>query len=105
MARVRQHGWEKIIEAFERSGETQRAFALRRGLSVHTLQSWIYRYRRQYPSSRRRPLAVPRLVEVRVAAATVAAGPLELLLPSGVTVRVAPGTEPAWASALVKALL
>lgn len=97
MARRRGNDWVGIVEAFQQSGETQRAFSSKRGVPLTTLQSWIYRRRRDRSSSR--------LVEVRVAPAARDFGPAEIALPSGVTVRVGAGTEPAWTSALIKALL
>ena len=89
---------EAIAEAWRRSGETQKAFASKRGIPLTRLQSWIYRRRRPRPSS-------ARLVEVRVSTPPQDFGPLEIVLPSGITVRVSVGTEPAWTSALVKSLL
>lgn len=98
MARRRSSGeWVEIVEAWERSGESQRAFAAKRGVRLTTLQSRIYRRRRERSSSR--------LVEVRVSPAARDFGPAEIVLPNGVTVRVATGTEPTWATALIKALL
>lgn len=97
MARGRSSNWGRVVEALEQSGETQKAFASKRGIPLATLQSWIYR--------RRRERSLPRLVEVRVAPPIRDSGPAEILLPNGVTVRVGAGTEPAWASALIKSLL
>ncbi|RKH74284.1 IS66 family insertion sequence hypothetical protein, partial [Corallococcus sp. AB032C] len=42
--------WARIAEAFEASGQTQREFALARGVRLSTLQSWVYRHRRSAPS-------------------------------------------------------
>ncbi len=88
--------WVEIVEAWERSGKTQIAFASRSGVALSTLRSWIYRRRRESSSMR--------MVEVRVAAPIRDPGPVEIALPNGVTARVAVGTEPTWASALIKAL-
>ncbi|WP_439329405.1 IS66 family insertion sequence element accessory protein TnpA [Corallococcus sicarius] len=38
--------WARVAEAFEASGQTQREFALARGVRLSTLQSWVYRRRR-----------------------------------------------------------
>jgi hypothetical protein len=94
---ARRRDWAQVAEGWERSGKTQRAFALQRGVSLTTLQSWIYRRRRERPPSR--------LVEVRVAPVPATSSSAEIVLPHGVTVRIDVGTEPAWTSALVKALL
>lgn len=90
--------WAEIAEAWEKSGETQRSFAARRGISLGALQSWVYRRRRQ--RGRR-----AQLVEVRVAPPLASTVPVELRLPNGVSLRLAPDTEPVWAAALVRALL
>ncbi|MBE4752510.1 IS66 family insertion sequence element accessory protein TnpB, partial [Corallococcus sp. ZKHCc1 1396] len=42
--------WERVAEAFEASGQTQREFALARGVRLSTLQSWVYRRRRAGPA-------------------------------------------------------
>jgi hypothetical protein len=96
---ARRRDWAEVAEGWERSGKTQRAFALQRGVCLTTLQSWIYRRRRERSPSR--------LVEVRVAPAPAPAtsSSAEIVLPQGIRVRVDVGTELAWASALVKALL
>ncbi|NVJ21739.1 hypothetical protein HUW62_10970 [Myxococcus sp. AM011] len=39
--------WVRVAEEFEASGLTQREFAGRRGLRLSTVQSWVYRRRRQ----------------------------------------------------------
>jgi hypothetical protein len=94
--RQRGSDWAELAEAWKGSGETQRAFAERRGVPLSTLQSWIYRRRRTRSS---------RLIEVRVAAPAREVGPAEVALPNGLAVRISVGTEPAWASALIKSLL
>lgn len=101
MGREARRGWAEIAEAWERSGESQTAFAAKRGIALETLRSWIYRRRRQ-----RQPVSGARMVEVRVApTVALAATPAEICLPSGITVRISTGSEPTWAAALVKALL
>ena len=37
----------RVAEQFETSGQTQRAFAQQQALPLSTLQSWVYRHRRQ----------------------------------------------------------
>ncbi|WP_419145206.1 IS66 family insertion sequence element accessory protein TnpA [Myxococcus stipitatus] len=39
--------WFQVAEAFEASGLTQKAFSAQRGVRLSTLQSWVYRRRRQ----------------------------------------------------------
>lgn len=92
----RREDWAQLVDAWKRSGESQRAFAMRNRIGVSTLQSWVQR-RADEP-------AATRLVEVRVAEAETIAEPIEILLPSGVTLRVPIGSEPAWTSSLVKML-
>ncbi|NPC72378.1 IS66 family insertion sequence element accessory protein TnpA [Corallococcus exiguus] len=93
--------WARIAEAFEASGQTQREFALARGVRLSTLQSWVYRARRSAPS-RVEPV---RLLPVQVA--TTPAAPeslLEVVAASGARVRFAVGTDVAYVASLVAAL-
>ncbi|WP_233614217.1 MULTISPECIES: IS66 family insertion sequence element accessory protein TnpA [Corallococcus] len=60
--------WARIAEAFEASGQTQREFALARGVRLSTLQSWVYR-RRRAGEARAEPV---RLLPVQVATAPAA---------------------------------
>lgn len=98
MARGRQRkDWAQIADGWKRSGESQRAYAARHEISLSTLQSWIYRQRRRSRS---------RMVEVRASRpAPALVGRAEIALPNGFAVRVDHGTDPAWTSSLVKALL
>ncbi|MFY2556698.1 IS66 family insertion sequence element accessory protein TnpA [Corallococcus terminator] len=57
--------WVRVAEEFEASGLTQREFAGRRGLWLSTVQSWVYRHRRQVstkvePAVRLLPVQVSR---------------------------------------------
>lgn len=91
--------WRRLIRDLERSGLSQREFAERRGVSVHTLRYWLYRTRSEKPA--------PDLLPVRVVAspAPVArGGEIELVLAGGMALRVAVGTDPAYVAALVRAL-
>jgi hypothetical protein len=45
--RWRRERWISVIEEYERSGMTQREFARSRRLKLPTLQSWIYKLRRE----------------------------------------------------------
>jgi hypothetical protein len=91
----RREDWAQLVDAWRKSGESQRAFAMRHRIGVSTLQSWVQR-EREDP-------APARLVEVRVAEHT-RIEQIEIHLPSGVTLRVPVGCEPAWTSSLVKLL-
>ncbi len=94
MARTRRSTWERRVAECEGSSLTQSEFARQHGLKLRTLRSWIYRLRREAPETR--------LLPVRVTAATRA--DVEIVLPSGVVVRVAAGTAADDVAALVRAL-
>ena len=94
MARSSRSTWERRVAACERSSLTQGEFASRHGLHVRTLRSWIYRLRREAPEAR--------LLPVRVAEGTRAG--VEIVLPSGVLVRLASGTSADEVAAFVRAL-
>ncbi|RKG51184.1 IS66 family insertion sequence hypothetical protein [Corallococcus sp. AB011P] len=98
---VEQPEWARIAEAFEASGQTQREFALARGVRLSTLQSWVYRARRA-TLSRAEPV---RLLPVQVAASPEATECLlEVVVASGARVRFAVGTDVAYVARLVAAL-
>lgn len=91
-----------MAEEFEASGLTQREFAGSRGLRLSTLQSWVYRRRRQVSAGAQPPV---RLLPVQVSSvpATQEAA-LEVVLPRGVRVRVASGMDVDYVARLVAAL-
>jgi hypothetical protein len=94
--------WVRIAEQFEHSGLTQKQFAQQQGLTLSTVQSWIYRRRRQAAA-----LSAPhvRLLPVEVAAPAVSsAGDVEVLLARGVRVSFASGTDVSYVARLVAAL-
>lgn len=95
MARARRADGERIAEACRRSALTQREFAARHGVPLGTLRTWMY--------GGRFVDGAPRLLPVRVAAAPPSAG-VEIALPSGVVVRLAPGVAPEAIAAIVRAL-
>lgn len=84
--------WSQLVERFRRSGLTHEAFALQHDVPVGTLRKWIYRLRREHG-------AEPRWLPVRVSAPparvppAAAVGPLEAILPDGLQLRFAAGTE------------
>jgi hypothetical protein len=47
MARRTREIWQNLIGQFERSGLTQEEFAAKWRIPVGTMQSWIYRFRRE----------------------------------------------------------
>lgn len=94
--------WLRVAEEFEASGLTQREFAGRRGLRLSTLQSWVYRRRRQVSAAAEPPV---RLLPVQVSSApSTQEAALEVVLPRGVRVRVASGMDVDYVARLVAAL-
>jgi hypothetical protein len=95
--------WLSIAEEFEASGLTQREFAERRGLRLSTLQSWVYRRRRQVSGGAAPPV---RLLPVQVSSApeTREGGSMEVALAGGMRVRFSPGADVDYVARLVAAL-
>ena len=54
--------WVELVARWQQSGESYRAFAEAQGVSVHTLQYWVYKLRDEVPERRRAPQ--PAFVEV-----------------------------------------
>ena len=72
--------WVRVAEQFEHSGLTQKQFAQQQGLPLSTVQSWLYRRRRQGAALSAPPV---RLLPVEVAAPAVSsAGKVECSLPA-----------------------
>jgi hypothetical protein len=94
--------WNALLNDFRRSGLTHAEFCRRRGLSIHSFRKHLY----QTPSPKPPP---PQLPAARVAAEFVpviilpdpaptgvrSREPLELILPKGHRIAVAPGFDPA----------
>jgi hypothetical protein len=100
--RVEKPEWLRVAEEYEASGLTQREFAGRRGLRLSTLQSWVYRRRRQERAAAAPPV---RLLPVQVSSGPgPATTPLELALPGGVRVRFGPDADVDYVARLVAAL-
>jgi hypothetical protein len=100
--RVEKPEWLRVAEEFEASGLTQREFAGRRGLRLSTLQSWVYRRRRQVSAVAEPPV---RLLPVQVSSAPAPAeAALEVVIASSVRVRFAAGTDVDYMARLVAAL-
>ena len=84
--------WVRVAEEYDASGLTQREFAERRGMTLSTLQSWVYRRRRQESA----PVVEPvRLLPVEVRAVPVVRGSdtLEVRTASGERVSFAVGAD------------
>src|SRR5687768_7547820 len=100
--RVEKPEWLRVAEEFEASGLTQREFAGRRGLRLSTLQSWVYRRRRQVSAAAEPPV---RLLPVQVGSAPAPeAVALEVSTASGVRVRFSSGADVDYVARLVAAL-
>lgn len=121
--------WVRRVAAFQRSGQTRRAWCEARGLSANTLDYWRVRLRDGAPASRRSTRAVKTqtvtkkvvsrcraLVPIVVDAAKHAASSdrslgdappalVEIALPSGARIRVGPGADADWLSTVLCALL
>ncbi|QDE69478.1 hypothetical protein BHS09_22235 [Myxococcus xanthus] len=93
--------WFRVAEAFEASGLTQKEFAARRGVRLSTLQSWVYRRRRQRGSQAESVRPLP--VEVSMAPAA-AESVLEVVTASGARVRFSVGTDVEYVARLVAEL-
>ncbi len=95
-----------VLASLAASGLSVRAFAHREGFDVQRL----YRWRRELGDERRatmppspvsRPASAPELIEIRGGRAEAA---LEIVLPSGIIVRVAGATAPSTVAELISAL-
>ena len=92
--------WQQRLDRFRHSGLTVPEFCDREGISTASFYAW--RRRLQTDTA---PSAVdePRLVPVRLVTPPPSA-PVELLLPSGVVVRLSPDIDPAWLRQLLPLL-
>jgi hypothetical protein len=104
-AQQQREKWVEVVEEYERSGLTQAEYVARRGVALSTLQSWLRRRRR---AQRTGPV---RLLPVEVAPtpppgkpASEGSTPLEVVVPGGVRLYVAPGTDVGYVAKLVEAL-
>ena len=93
-----EHEWNRLLDEYEKSGLTQKAFARREGLNVHTLVAWIGR-RRKKSVAARQPNKPVRFRELSLSPA--AASPLEVHLPDGLVLK---GGSPRDLATLVRAL-
>lgn len=89
-----------LLSEFGASGETQKAFAQRRGIRWTTFRNWLYARRSKTPA--KAPIS---LQEISI-------GPLlggnewiaEIALSGGTVVRLKAGADPAWATAIIQPL-
>ena len=97
--------WVGVIRQLEESGLTHEQFADERNIPVSTLRYWIYRLRREAPES-------PSLLPVRVIASTAPSArqsfdelpAIEAVLPDGLRVRFAAGTDAEMVAQLLERL-
>jgi transposase len=89
--------WARRVKRWEASGLGAAAFAAREGLAAKSLVWWRWRLRSTPAASTPEP--APRFVPVRLVDAPArrssADGAIEIALPNGRVVRVAPGFDPA----------
>ena len=93
--------WVGVVADYERGGQTHQEVANRHGVRLGTLQSWLYRLRRECESKKVRMLPV----KVTSAPPTPAAPPGMMELTSACAVlRFEMGADPAYVARLVDAL-
>ncbi|WP_426747373.1 IS66 family insertion sequence element accessory protein TnpB [Myxococcus faecalis] len=98
---VEKQEWFQVAEAFEASGLTQKEVSAQRGLRLSTLQSWVYRRRRQHARKAQQVHLLP--VEMS-AVAQVSPVLLEVVLTSGARLRFPVGVDVDYVARLVTAL-
>jgi hypothetical protein len=92
--------WQQRLDRFRHSGLTVPEFCDREGISPASFYSW----RRRLQHGPTPPAAdAPGLVPVRLVTPPAGA-PVELLLPSGVMLRLSPDTDLAWLRQLLPLL-
>lgn len=91
------------VARWRASDESQGAFARRHGIHPRTFWGWV---QTAPPAAAAPPSESARFVPVQWTAEPVALPPtpVEILLPRGTVVRVAPDTSPAWIAAVVAAV-
>ena len=97
--RQKEQFWHEAVTAWQKSGLSVRAFCAGRGLAEPSFYSWRRELARRAQGRAKSP-ARPRLVPVRVVADAL----LEVVLPSGVVVRVPAAADAAAVAKLVAAL-
>lgn len=96
--------WAETVQAWKRSGLTQRAFAERENVALGALRAWCIRLGAA-PRSQRGPVASPgaRFVEVRTAVASVQTD-LELHIAPGLFLRFGTDVAPGFVGAVIAAV-
>jgi hypothetical protein len=94
-----EHFWRETLAAWHKSGKPVRAFCASRRLSQASFYGWR-RTLRERDRQRSAAPPLPRLVPLRVVPGAV----LEVVLPTGLVVRVPDGAEAAAVATLVTAL-
>src|SRR5438105_14265314 len=94
----REQLWRKIVAAWQESGQSLRGFCRNRGLQEPSFYAWRRTLRQR--DQQRRAAPQSKFVPVRVVADAL----LEIVLPTGVVVRVPGATEAATVATLVAAL-
>jgi hypothetical protein len=84
--------WQQRLERFRRTGLNVTDFCDREGISVASFYAWRRRLRHSPAAADPEP---PRLVPVRLVASPGSA-PVELLLPSGLVLRLASEIDTEW---------
>ena len=88
----------RLVSLFRKSGLTQVEFARQNGIKIHTLHQWLYRSTaKRRPKTTFRELAMP---SIRVPGGWVA----EVVLDSGMTLRVDTDAKPELISFLIEKL-
>lgn len=88
--------WAERLERFAASGLSVVAFCRAEEIPAQSFYYWRHKLQPQPPA----PVDGPRLLPVRLSAAA----PVEVVLPSGTLVRVAPGCDLAFVRSLIDAL-
>ena len=88
--------WQQRLTRFARSGLAAAAFCAQHNLSLPSFYAWRRRLRPTASTAE-----APRLLPVQLLAASA---PVELLLPGGLTLRLAPGCDLAFVRVLVGVL-
>lgn len=87
----------RLVSLFRASGLTQAQFAEQQGIKLSTLHLWLYR-------GARRKNKPPRFCEVPVSSLVSTAWAAELVLGSGMTLRLSAAAKADWICTVVSAL-
>lgn len=100
--------WEALLKDFESSGQTQSAFAGQRGVERNAFCYWVQKLRRERASGVRGSegakdvrLVPVNLVQHGPGTSSPSAAPLEAVLPGGLMLRFAGGTDAAYVATVL----